>query len=168
VGNPENVAGAASGPGENLARERDSWLVVRQSVTPLQATRRLVVNRSGRIIGHIVGLVDLFRSSCSDGETLSEIRSLAAERSKWSQGHALFDRIRRKSLRAQHAGNRTDAAQYAFEEMCAKTIYNLSQAPAPFDPDSPYWILPDALALARALGISDRDVLAIVVASEGA
>jgi hypothetical protein len=32
----------------------------------------------------------------------------------------------------------------------------------PFDPDSPYWIVPNAFALARRLGIDQSEILAIV------
>ena len=49
-----------------------------------------------------------------------------------------------------------------FEEVCAKTLYNLCGSRAPFDPDSPYWIVPNAFALARALGIPGAKELAIV------
>jgi hypothetical protein len=49
-----------------------------------------------------------------------------------------------------------------FEESCAKTLYNLSGESAPFDADSPYWIVPSAFALARRVGIDDSEILAVV------
>ena len=46
-------------------------------------------------------------------------------------------------------------AQYAFEEICAKTLYNLTHECAPFDPDSPFWVLPLAVDLGLRLGVTD-------------
>ena len=44
-----------------------------------------------------------------------------------SNAHALFDRIRQKTLVAERAGESDLAAQYLFEEICAKTLYNLER-----------------------------------------
>jgi hypothetical protein len=82
--------------------------------------------------------------------------------SQWTKGHDLFDRIRRKTLVAERNADARGLAQYLFEEVCAKTLYNLAGASAPFDPDSPYWIVPNAFALARRLGFPDSDVVSIV------
>ena len=46
-------------------------------------------------------------------------------------------------------------AQYAFEEICAKTLYNLTQEPAPFDPNSPFWVLPLAVDFGLRFGVTD-------------
>lgn len=69
------------------------------------------------------------------------------------------NRIGKKALAAERQGDRLLQRQYLFEEICAKTLYNLSGQPAPFDADSPYWIIPNAMAFARKLGIEDREVL---------
>ena len=98
-------------------------------------------------------LIELFAERCKDRETLDELTALAADRSRWSKAHGLFDRIRRKTLVAERAGDQTLTAQYVFEEICAKTLYNLSGESAPFDADSPYWIVPNAFALARRIGV---------------
>ena len=87
---------------------------------------------------------------------------MAADHSRWSKAHGLFDRIRRKTLVAERAGDQTLTAQYLFEEICAKTLYNLSGSSAPFDADSPYWIVPNAFALARRIGVEASEVLAVV------
>ena len=99
----------------------------------------------------------LFLPRCNDRETLLALDTMAAEPSQWSEGHALFQRIRSKTLAAERAGDRLSNTQYCFEEVCAKTLYNLSGFPAPFDRDSPDWILPNALALAKVLSIPDPD-----------
>lgn len=80
--------------------------------------------------------------------------------SQWHEGHALFRRIRLKNLAAIKTRNLPLEAQYCFEEVCAKTLYNLSQSPAPFDQDSPSWIGPNALSLSRYLGLTEAEVVA--------
>ena len=107
-------------------------------------------------------LIELFAVRCRDRETLDELAAMAADDGRWSKAHGLFDRIRQKTLVADRAGDQTLSAQYLFEEMCAKTLYNLSGSSAPFDADSPYWIVPNALALARRIGIDESEVLAVV------
>jgi len=41
-------------------------------------------------------------------------------------------------------------------------LYNLSEESAPFDADSPYWIVPNALSLARRMGIDELEITKIV------
>jgi hypothetical protein len=53
-------------------------------------------------------------------------------------------------------------AQLRFEEICGKTLYNLGGQSVPFDADSPYWVVPNARKLARALGVGDSEVTRIV------
>ena len=102
-------------------------------------------------------LVRLFLPRCDDRETLLALGTMAAEQDQWRDGHRLFQKIRSKTLVAERSGNRLKNVQYCFEEVCAKTLYNLSGSPAPFDEDSPDWIRPNALALAQALGIPDPE-----------
>lgn len=108
-------------------------------------------------------LLELFAPRCSDRSSMDElIELLSAERARRREAHALFDRIRHKTLDADRRGDKILQAQYSFEEACAKTIYNLSGCPAPFDADSPYWILPNAVALARVLQIDETEILRII------
>ena len=81
--------------------------------------------------------------------------AMAADRSQWRKGHDLFDRIRAKTLRADKTNDLMLQYQYSFEEICAKTLYNLSGFPAPFDDDSPFWVIPLAVGFARSLGVDD-------------
>jgi len=114
---------------------------------------------------HIVRLIDLFAPHCSDRATLESLRMMVKDRRSWPEGHALFDSVRRKNLRAIAANDSTLEAQYCFEEVCAETLYNLSGPRDPFDPDTPYWIVPNAFALARRLAI-DRERVVEIVAAE--
>jgi hypothetical protein len=108
-------------------------------------------------------LIDWLAPRCSDRSSMDEIAGLlSAGRAQWQQAHALFDRIRLKTLDADRRGDKLLQAQYSFEEVCAKTIYNFSRHPAPFDADSPYWIIPNAVALARELQVDDTEILRMI------
>ncbi len=106
-------------------------------------------------------LVRLFAPHCADRETLDALGQLAADQQRWPEAHVLFRRIRDKTLRTR---DRTVGAQYTFEEICAKSLYNMTSCDDPFDPDSPYFIVPYAIRLARALRVPEAAVLAIVTA----
>lgn len=90
---------------------------------------------------------------------------MAAKRERWRGARDLFDRIRQKTMVAERQHDRVRLAQYLFEEACAKTLYNLSGSSAPFDMDSPYWVVPSALVLASFLGIDAKKVAEIVMDS---
>ena len=119
------------------------------------------MNYGGDIIRGIRDLCELFASRCEDRATLDALARAIAERSRWHEGRALFHVARNKSLK-QARDNAALQAQFRFEEVCGKTLYNLTGQPAPFDADSPYWIVPNALKLARELGISDSEIARIV------
>ena len=110
---------------------------------------------NGDIIAAILAPLTFFEGRCEDKETLRRLIALANDKSRRKQAHALFTEIRKKTLAAGKRGDQLALAQYAFEEICAKTLYNLTGESAPFDPDSPFWILPRALELGRMLGITD-------------
>lgn len=107
---------------------------------------------SGNIIDYIVSLIDFFRNRCSDTAVMEELRRMALDKRSWPQTHALFDRIRVRTLEAERAADCKLAAQRLFEEVIAKTLYNLSYSSAPFDPDSPFFVIPNAIALATSIG----------------
>jgi hypothetical protein len=107
------------------------------------------------IISAMLEMLVMFRGVCKDVETLDRLIKMAPDRGKWAGGHSLFSDIRQKTLRADEQGDPLGIAQYKFEEVCAKTLYNLSRSSAPFDPDSPFWIVPLGLALGRELGLTE-------------
>ena len=102
-------------------------------------------------------LVWVFLPHCDDLETLQALDTMAVDQDDWRNGHGLFQKIRSKNLVAERTGDHLKNVQYCFEEVCAKTLYNLSGSPAPFDRDSTDWIHPNALALAKALPIQDAE-----------
>jgi hypothetical protein len=114
---------------------------------------------STQTAAEIQNLVQLFLPRCSDSDTLLALDAMAADQDQWREGHDLFRRIRSKTLVAERSGDHLKNVQYCFEEVCAKTLYNLSGFPAPFDKDSSDWIRPNALALAQALSIPDAHIV---------
>jgi len=97
----------------------------------------------------------VFEVRCADKTTLAPLIKMASDRALWPAAHDLFSQIRTKTLKAERSADRRLLAQYALEEVCAKTFFNLTSPAAPFDADSAFWILPLAIGLARELGISD-------------
>ena len=120
------------------------------------------MNYQGGILGGIRELCVLFAPLCEDRSTLDRLVRMVDDRSKWRSGHNLFQEIRNKNLKAISRKDTRAEAQYCFEEVCAKALYNLSGEPAPFDADSPYWIVPNALKLARLFDIDEIEITRIV------
>ena len=104
-------------------------------------------------------MVRFFLPHCEEQSTLRELDDMASDEKKWRYAHALFSRIRDKTLRADDANDELLQYQYCFEEICAKTLYNISghikgeEFPYPFDDDSPFWVVSFAVSFARALGV---------------
>jgi len=117
------------------------------------------------IIDAMKHLILIFAEKSTDRSTLDELYQMADDRSSWKHAHDLFQRIRRKTLDAERRGATVFVAQYAFEEACAKTLYNLPLSPSPFDPDSPYWIIPNALVTARYFRIDANKIISAVISS---
>jgi hypothetical protein len=109
-------------------------------------------------------LVALFAAHSSDRITLDELHQMAGDRGSWKRAHDLFQRIRHKTLNANRRGDAKLEAQFGFEEACAKTFYNLGGYSAPFDADSPYWIIPNALAAARHFEIDESEIVRAIKA----
>lgn len=118
-------------------------------------------------------MVQFFLPRCADQTTLRDLDDMAADDRKWRYAHALFSRIRDKTIRADTAKDALLQHQYGVEETCAKTLYNMSghvpggEWPYPFDDDSPFWVLPLAVGFARALGVDDPYSVSSLLRSEG-
>jgi hypothetical protein len=114
-----------------------------------------MTRRPSNIITAMLAPLTFFEARCEDKDTLRKLITLANDKSRRTQAHALFNEIREKTLAADKRNDQLALAQYNFEEICAKTLYNMTGAPAPFDPDSPFWVLPLALELGQMLGVTD-------------
>ena len=122
------------------------------------------MNYGGKVLTDMEGLIRLLLPHCADRTTIDALGQMLTDHKTWPKAHDLFNKIRAKTLVAERSGNRNAECQYLFEEICAKTLYNLSHSSAPFDPDSPYWIIPNALAFARKVGVTDAQVIEVVAA----
>lgn len=109
-------------------------------------------------------LTELFLFRCKDKRTLSSLHAMATHPSNWKDGNRLFRDIRKKTLATDCGGNSILLKQYLFEECCAKVLYNLSGEPAPFRASVADWVVPNALALARVLGISEVAITRVIAA----
>jgi hypothetical protein len=114
----------------------------------------------------IMGLLVLFRGHAPDPETLEWVIELAAERDNWETAHDLFDQVRTRNLGAIESGDHARECQYCFEEVCLQSLFNESDTTTPFDSCSPYWVIKNALILARAVGVPVQDVVAIVAPTD--
>lgn len=113
-------------------------------------------------IADIQALLDLFETQVPDKESNRLVAKFAHDKSRWYKAHGLFTTIRDRNLRAIKNGEKDKECQYCFEEACAKTLYNVTRSSAPFDPDSPYWVLKNALILAKQIGVSIEQVVEAV------
>ena len=115
--------------------------------------------------GQIVALLRLFEGRVPDAESHACVMALAANSSRWSAGHAVFDEVRRRLLAAMDRGDKNKTCQYAFEESCCQAVYNAIESPDPFDPSSAFFVVGQALGLARLVGVS-LDAVAGVFTSD--
>ena len=122
-----------------------------------------IVQKNGRaMLRTMKELCEFFATRCEDRDTLDKLVTTIGDRGSWKSSRTLFNQIRAKNLKAERRQDILAQTQYAFEEVCAKTLYNLTHEPAPFDPDSPYWIVPLALKLAKKLGATEHQIIEIV------
>jgi hypothetical protein len=118
----------------------------------------------------ILALLRLFRERARDAQTSAWVIELVADQDKWPG--ALFDLIRNRRLEATGDAGRPAAQpeqedrarvlQYAFEELCLKTVFNETDTEYPFDACSPFWVAGSAVQLARALQVPVEAVIALI------
>jgi len=114
------------------------------------------------IIVEIKSLLDLFESKVPDKDSNRLVWMFCDEKQRWIKAHGLHSTLRDRNLKAIKNGDKVKEAQYCFEEVIAKTLFNLTRSTVPFDPDSPYWVIKNAFLLAKALEISSEKVVEIV------
>jgi len=119
------------------------------------------------IIAEMKALLDLFENKVPDNESNRLVRRFCNEKQKWIKAHGLHSTIRDRNLKAIKQGNKAKECQYCFEEVIAKTLFNLTRSSAPFDPDSPYWVIKNALILAKEVGVPVEEITKIVVPNKG-
>ena len=114
------------------------------------------------MVEDIVALLRLFDAHALDRETHGWVSALASDQSKWPDAHRVFEQVRGRTLAAIKAKDVRREAQYMFEEICLKSLYNETAARDLFDSDSPHWIIKCAIDLARQVGVPVERVIAVV------
>ena len=114
------------------------------------------------MIEEIQLLLDLFESKVHDQESNRLVWRFCEDKHKWIKGHGLHSTLRDRNIKAIKQNDKVKECQYCFEEAVAKTLFNLTRANAPFDPDSPYWVIKNALSLAKVLNIPSEKVVEII------
>lgn len=114
------------------------------------------------MVEDIVALLYFFEDKVQDIESNNLVRDIAEDKNKWVNAHGVFSKIRERNLKAIEEKDKVKECQYCFEEVCAQSLFNLTNTDAPFDPDSPYWVIKNALSLANALNIPTERIVEIV------
>lgn len=114
------------------------------------------------IIEEMKELLDLFEEFVPDKESNRLVWRFCDEKHKWINAHGLHSTLRDRNLKAIKQRNKAKECQYCFEEVIAKTLFNLTRSSAPFDPDLPYWVLKNALVLAKEVGVPVESVVDVV------
>lgn len=131
---------------------------------PLRQADKVMLHtpRQSQLLDEMKRLIQVFAARTRDRTTLDALHDMIGDGRAWREAHALFLRIRQKTLAAEKSKDEIASCQYLFEEACAKTLHNMCGESEPFDADSPYWIVPNALSLARRMGIAESEIARIV------
>ncbi len=120
------------------------------------------MHQGGKILTDMENLILLFIKTSTDPLPLQELLEMVREPNRWPDAHEHHSKIRNRTVNAEKREDSVATVQCLFEEICAKSIYNLSYEPAPFDSDSPYWIIPNAIAYANLLGLRRDEIIDII------
>jgi hypothetical protein len=110
--------------------------------------------------GIITRLLRVFAGRVPDAESHARVAELVADPARWSAGHAAFDEVRRRLLVAMKGKDTSREGQHHFEESCCQAVYNAADPRDPFDPSSEFFVVPQALGLARVVGVPVAEVVA--------
>jgi len=136
-------------PNDNLRREwktGDAVAVGRCIMEPLTAEEQVI-----RALKLLKVCLNCFRQI----PELNSVIAVASDPSRWAEAHKVFSDIRRLTLKEER--KRTNDIYYSLlhiAENTAKTVYNASGAPRPFDYDSPWWLAQNVRSLIEAVGDS--------------
>lgn len=116
----------------------------------------------------IAEIVSFFEDHVRDKSSLVEIKACLNDCEFGTQrARNIFDNVRQKSLKAEKKGWQDTLVQRAFEEACAKAMYNFGRPNAPYDPDAQFWIVPCAFKLSDTLQLSQEKLLNILLSAKG-
>ncbi|MCA9006506.1 MAG: hypothetical protein KDA70_14640 [Planctomycetaceae bacterium] len=100
-------------------------------------------------------MIAYFLPYCDDKITLQILLRMSECLEPWDEAGMLYERIRKKTVSASKQNDPRATAQYKFEEICAKTLYNMSKPDSPFSDDVPFWVIPLGFRFACELELPD-------------
>lgn len=113
-------------------------------------------------IQEIKQMLDFFEDKVPDKASNRLVYKFCNEKHRWQKAYGLHSTIRDRTVKAEKQNNSQKLSQYLFEEAIAKMLWNLTRSGAPFDPDAPYWVIKNALCLAKQLDLPTSDIVDIV------
>ena len=113
-------------------------------------------------VAEIQELLLYLQDKVPDKESNRYAQKFVNETDRWSSANNLLESVQKLRIAAMKVGDKEKECQYAFEEACAKTLYNITGPDNPYDPDSPYWVIKNALILTKVIGASVDKVVNIV------
>ncbi len=149
---------ATSVPGRLVASEQ-----VAKEFPDLQQFPRSHPGPYERNMGdEVAGLLGLFQGRVPDATSNAIVLQLVVTPERWSAGHALFDILHDRLLVAMRARDQVRYLQHNLECSCLQALYNASSPVHPFAPGTPFWVAGAVLRLAKAVGIPEQTVVAIL------
>lgn len=111
----------------------------------------------------ILQLIDFLEDHVRDKSSMIEIKDCLEDREFGTErSRNIFDTVRAKTLKAEKLGQDDVIIQRAFEEACAKALFNFGRPSAAYDPDAQFWIVPYAFRLAQRKGLSESEIIDLV------
>jgi hypothetical protein len=95
----------------------------------------------------------LLRKAARGEPSLAEVElviQMAQDRRRWKEAKRCFRGVRRRVIAEQGGPITSQSRLLNLAELVAKVIYNETDPPDPFDPDTGWWLAPMALDFARA------------------
>lgn len=98
-------------------------------------------------------VLEICRTHWPQVPEVDRVATIATEPARWVEAHEAFDAVRQLTLREKRAPTSELYEALLFvAEIAAKTTYNASGAPAPFDHNAPWWLPRNARHFVVALG----------------
>jgi hypothetical protein len=94
----------------------------------------------------------LGRRALGGPSVVNRVLELATNPPEWPNSHELFDDVRKETLVVEKNGRSLELTMLLMTELVVKLVYNASDAPAPFDEDTGWWVPQIARELAMFYG----------------
>ena len=103
-------------------------------------------------VARALAMLDLCRACCPPIAAVDVVMTIGSNAGRWREAHRAFQDVRGLTLLEERKPtNRAYGSLLFVAENTAKTIFNASGEPAPFDEDAPWWLASNVLHLARTV-----------------